>query len=243
VKNWARWVIAAGGAAAIVAVVAIRPVRSLPGSAASIGSSGPAAPPFDVPHNDAALTFDGELAEPAWLHTAARTGDFLDESGAKAIPFSEARVMWQSDRLLVSLYAADIDIETKPDAGVASGKEDVFEVTLRHDGRIYALTMGAGGERITTQCTADGWACKGEPLPWESGVEVGRDVDGTPNEPSDDDEEWVLEMAIPLRAIGAEPRVGERVEIRLRRCDFPRGAARACGTWSPGRTGAITLKG
>ena len=235
-KHWARWGMAITGAAALVGVIALRPARSLPRASA-------ATPAFEVPRVDAHVTLDGALAEPSWIHLAARTGGFFDDGGQKAIPFSEARVMWQGERLLLALYAADIDIETTPETGVATGKEDVFEIAFRRGERVYALALSAGGERVATECAADGWACTEEPRPWASGVEVGLDVDGTPNTPADDDEEWVLEVAIPLRALGIEPRAGAEIDMRLRRCDFPRGAARACATWSAGRRGTITLKG
>src|SRR5438552_2323636 len=59
----------------------------------------------------------------------------------------------------------------------------------------------------------------------------GTDVDGTIGNAKDRDEEWVIEMAIPLASLGIAGRSGEHLELSVRRCDELREGGRACGAW------------
>jgi hypothetical protein len=61
-------------------------------------------------------------------------------------------------------------------------------------------------------------------------VLIGRDVDGTVDDPSgEDDEEWLAEIAIPLAELGLAGAPGERVRFSLERCDTMREGDRRCG--------------
>ena len=53
---------------------------------------------------------------------------------------------------------------------------------------------------------------------------------GTLDDPSNDDEEWVLELAIPLQATGFVPGVSQLVTVQ--RCDTPKDHIQRCGSWS-----------
>jgi hypothetical protein len=61
--------------------------------------------------------------------------------------------------------------------------------------------------------------------PTDQGPDVGVDMDGTLDESSDEDEEWVIEARIPLAEL---PR-GD-VPVQLRRCDRQRDGSVRCGT-------------
>jgi len=60
-------------------------------------------------------------------------------------------------------------------------------------------------------------------------------LDGTPNHPEDNDEEWVLEIAIPLESLGLNGAPGERIGLSMHRCDTTHRGKRVCGAW--GETG------
>jgi hypothetical protein len=173
-----------------------------------------------VPHAAGPIRVDGEVDEPAWQEHIARTGSFRDDSGALARPYSDARAAWDAatGSLYLTLYAADEDIRTSTGA---AGTDDAFE-----------LELGGTSFRVT----ADGHAI-GAP----AGVELGLDRDGTANDPADDDEEWVIEMKIPLAAIGLEGRPGASTHFAMRRCDTLRTGARLCGTFG-GPDGQLMLE-
>ncbi len=182
-----------------------------------------------VPRAKTPPKIDGELDELAWTKAPARTGAFVASDGvAAARPFSEARVLWDETNLYVALYAADEDIRVAnvpPDGPVWTG--DAFRLLFtRADGSVRAIDVGPSGT-IT-----DAAAEPGQPLDyaWQSAAKAAVDLDGTANDPSDQDEEWVVEMAIPMSALGLTPRNGERIGFAVRRCDTAL-SRRSCGSW------------
>jgi hypothetical protein len=82
--------------------------------------------------------------------------------------------------------------------------DDAFELTA---GTLAARVTAAGDARPGT-------------------VRAAVDTDGTLDEPHDDDEEWVVELAVPLAALGPSP-----VTLRASRCDVTKSGARLCGSW------------
>ena len=52
------------------------------------------------------------------------------------------------------------------------------------------------------------------------------DRDGSIDDPHDDDEEWVIESALPLGAIGPSP-----VTLHASRCDVTKDGVKRCGSW------------
>ena len=193
-----------------------------------------------VPHAETAVTIDGEVKEQDWTRAPARTGAFVGPGGAPARPFSEARVLWDETNLYFALYAADEDIRVAnvaADGPVWTG--DSFSVELTNPGgTVFAISVGPSGT------LSDGSAAPGQPLGhlWQSGAKVATDLDGTPDDPRDRDEEWVVEMAVPFRALGVTPRHGTRIGMALRRCDVHDGR-RTCGSWGKdGARGVLVLE-
>jgi hypothetical protein len=64
---------------------------------------------------------------------------------------------------------------------------------------------------------------------------VAVDRDGTLNRVGDNDEEWIVEMAVPLAALGYD-RVGPgtRIPFGVRRCDVSQKAPPHCGSFGMG---------
>ena len=158
-----------------------------------------------VPTVEGAPELDGELGDAIWRGAVARTGPFLDANGAAARPYSDARAVVVRDELIVALYVADEDIRT------SGPLRDVLRVTL-------------GSTTFEVSATGE---LRGAP----SGTRIGHDLDGTPDDPSDDDEEWVIELAIPLASLGLHAPAGETVErvpFAVDRCDTTHDGARAC---------------
>lgn len=206
-------------------------------------------PPFvsesalHVPHvahmAEAEITIDGELDEPAWLESV-RVGPFTKD-GVEARPFSDARFLWDDRYLYFTLYAADQDLRaTQTEHDAPLWMEDAFALTFgpRRDA-LYLLEISPIGTTTDVRIQALGL----HDGSWESGAEVAIDTDGTLNDPNDEDEEWVVEGRVPLRALGLGP--GMTLGMSVTRCDTPKGSKRTCGGWGdgPGRApaGAIEL--
>jgi hypothetical protein len=59
---------------------------------------------------------------------------------------------------------------------------------------------------------------------------VGHDVDGTIDDVRDDDEEWIVEAAVPLEQLGLGSQ-GGRVGVTVSRCDVPKDGIERCGSY------------
>ncbi len=168
-----------------------------------------------VPHVQIDLKIDGELDEPVWQKSARV---IFQRDGADARPYSDVRFMWGQKMLHVGLYAADHDIvsaHVPADGPVWQG--DAFHVVFSSgDGSQHSFDVGptgtlTDGERKTS---IGPWS-----YTWQSGAKLACDADGTIDQPGDNDEEWVVEMDIPLASLGLEGKPGERIGVLARRCD------------------------
>jgi hypothetical protein len=117
-------------------------------------------------------------------------------AGHEARPFSQIRLLRDAGTLYVGLYAADQDIRST----------DAFELA------IGTLTMSIDA--------------RGRVTPPVAGVRAVVDVDETLDDPRDEDEEWVVEAAIPLAAIPPGT-----TAIHAARCDTPKDGTQRCGAW------------
>ncbi len=204
-------------------------VTYIPTSSAAAARAAPPAMPIEihVPHALGAISVDGELDEPSW-DSSARTGGFVRGDGAPARPFSEVRVTWRDGILYVGLYAADEDIRSsKPAAGQASAAlDDAFNLVLAGTTGKRTLDLFADGRLVARR--------EGTAAAWETLPTAAHDADGTLDDPADDDEEWVVEVAIPLRELGLRGEKGERLSLTARRCDTPKNQRRTCAAWGEG---------
>ena len=194
-----------------------------------------------VPHMQGVITLDGDLDDSGWLGPLARSGPFADKNGDIARPYSEARFTWGDGELYVSLYAADQDIRAVAENPSDVWKDDSFHLVF-DDGtkeRIFDVSAKA---KLATSTRPSRFAMKGDrpaAVAWDSGAHASTEIDGTPNKPDDDDEEWVIEMAIPLSSLGLKENPGERLSVAVHRCDSPKNAPRSCASY--GERTPVTL--
>lgn len=181
-----------------------------------------------VPARAGDITIDGEFEDDVWSGEVARTGGFQN-GGAVARPYSDIRMTYGNGTLYLLLYAADEDIRVLADAAPDSPlyTSDAFTLGFRTSDGDRLIDISAAGVVTDARRTTDGVT----DFSWSSNATIGTDRDGTPNDPSDQDEEWVLEVAIPLSSLGLHGVPGEHVEAWARRCDDVRGAGKACGAW------------
>jgi hypothetical protein len=147
-----------------------------------------------VPHGGGGVVVDGDADDGAWTASPgpARTGLLVGPSGERVTPASEARLLWGDGHLYVLLYAADEDIRSRG---------DFFHLTLtREPGPPGAFAFDVAPAGTTPD-----------------GVHLAREIDGTIDDARDRDEEWVVEMAVPLALAGIEARRGEAFGFSVRR--------------------------
>jgi hypothetical protein len=191
-----------------------------------------------VPRAGGPIVIDGELGDDGWLGRAARTGGFVASDGSQSRPYSDARMVWSDGTLYVALYAADEDLRATYREGDAPlWLEDAFHLSFRRDDTELTFDVSPLGTLTDAQRTGE----RAFDYSWQSGARVSRDVDGTLNDPADDDEEWVIEMAIPLQALGLRGTQGERTGFSIHRCDTPKRGPRLCGGWGEGARGGVLV--
>ena len=180
--------------------------------------------PVEVQRSTGAIALDGETDEPDW-QACGHTGTFVTRGGTEAArPYSEAWILHDDRTLYLALYAADQDLRRG---------SDVFEASFvsPRDGARVFMNFSIDGQ-LHERMSRDGDDVPG----WKSGVRFAVDFDGTLDDPADEDEEWIVEAAIPLAALGADPSTRE-IRASLSRCDVPKDGIERCGEWGVGRRG------
>lgn len=209
-----------------------------------------------VPHVALPIKIDGVLDEEPWRTTVLRSDVLLAADGKPGRPYSDARVFWAGSALYLGLYAADGDLRGSDATRIG----DSFHVELSRGAEVYVLDIDVGGalkEQARHAGVVDGT--------WRSGSTIGHDAEGVvkpraggpapkpehADEGEDGDEEWVLEVALPLAAIGVKPQKGEAFGLVVRRCDVsaasdaPNAAVveHPCATWgTPARPKHLVLE-
>lgn len=129
----------------------------------------------------------------------ALRGQFLGDDEQLARPSSEVRLLHDATTLYVGLYAADDNIQST----------DAFELAVG----ARTWTIGATGTLA----------------PPTDRAAIAVDRDGTVDDPSNHDEEWVIELALPLGVTGLD---AAPADLRASRCDTPLHQPQRCGQWA-----------
>jgi hypothetical protein len=149
------------------------------------------------------------------------------------VPYTEAKVRWGDGTLYFLLYAGDLDLEgtvTAADGPVS--KDDSFRLEIGEPGAIRVIEVSVLGTVADSICPGSGGPCDAT---WQSHAAVAVDRDGTLHQLGDNDEEWVVEMAVPFDALALpNARAGTRIPIAFRRCEVRRDGPHGCGGWGTG---------
>ena len=208
----------------LVAIAAISAAALWATRQASSAKKSPGASDVTAPSTSEAIELNGELEEETW-RGSGRTGAFLSPgTHDPARPYSDARVMHDATNLYVGLYAADQEMKSKSDA---------FQLAFidPRDGSTLLLSIGV--DKVVKEKRM----VNGQSQAWSSGIKFGIDADGTLDDPSDEDEEWIIEAAIPLASLGLEH--GREIRASFARCDTPKGSEERCGSWGEGPDGGV----
>jgi hypothetical protein len=192
-----------------------------------------------VPYVQQPISIDAELdAKAVWQSEAGGTGNLKDADDRGMVPYTEVKARWDARTLYLLLYAGDLDLEgsIKEQDGPVS-KDDSFHIEIGSGNRVYGIDVSVLGTVADALCagTSEMPFALSDPrcdMRWQSRAVVAVDKDGTLNQIGDNDEEWVVEMAIPLETIGlANARPGTEIPFAVRRCDVQKDGPHACGSW------------
>jgi hypothetical protein len=179
---------------------------------------------YGCPRKVTSLVIDGDPGEVAW-HYAASVHEFsIAPQHRPPTNATKAWLTWDERFLYVAFDANDPAIEaTRTGRDSDTYKDDVLEIFFKTDPQepdYYNIEINALGEfrdgyNSPESRFNDGWDCPG--------LEVGVNVDGTLNEPDDDDDGWQLEVAIPFACLpsleGRAPEAGDVWLFHLARID------------------------
>lgn len=192
----------------------------------------PPTPVLHVPRTSKPIVPSGQFRIDTW-RSAVNTHTLLDADGRGAVPVSEARFLWGQGQLYLRFYAGDLDLQAKAKAHDGEvWKDDAFSLSFFPGGeRKLVLMVSVTGVVADGDCPVDAVDLS-DPrcsLKWDSGAAVAVDADGTLNHVGDRDEEWNVEVALPLKAIGVPDKPGTVVPFALRRREVAYDGPKAIG--------------
>ncbi|GAB3637724.1 carbohydrate-binding family 9-like protein [Hymenobacter arcticus] len=163
---------------------------------------------YVVQHTSQPLTLDGNLRESDW-QKAPWTTDFVDiEGAAKPLPTFQTRVkmLWNDSTLFIAATLQEPQIwATQTHHDDIIYKDNDFEVFIDPDNnahQYFEVEVNAINQ-IFDLYLPKPYRDKGDALiSWDvAGLRSGVAINGTLNQPQDQDKSWTVEMAIPLKAV------------------------------------------
>jgi hypothetical protein len=180
------------------------------------------------------MAVDGQLSEPSWDLTAPYFLNYYD--GTSDVRMREVktcvRLLWDDCFLYVAFSCRDQEVFgylTEADSAVYW--EDCVELVIAPEKitDYYEFTVNARGTLYDAVNHFDHVNELHSDPGYHSGIKVAVCIDGTLNNPADEDRGWVVEMAIPWNGIAVRhPAPGRQFRGNFLRFDYPR---------APGETG------
>lgn len=157
---------------------------------------------------DAPLKIDGKLDEPIWQQ-ADRTDDFVDiEGNLKPNPRfrTRAKMLWDDEYFYFAAELEESDIwATLTERDAVIFYDNDFEIFIDPDGdthEYYEFEMNAFNtvwDLLLIKSYRDGGPAVNA---WDiQGLKTGVFVDGTINQPGDQDRSWTVEIAMPWKVL------------------------------------------
>jgi hypothetical protein len=197
-----------------------------------------------VPRVDEPVTIDAELeGKHLWEADVGATGNFKDAGGRGMVPYTEAKARWGRGKLYLMLYAGDLDLEgTVRQRDGAVDKDDAFRLQFGNGEDARVIWVSVLGTIADARCRATAGHPATCDTSWDSHAQVAVDRDGTLNKVGDNDEEWVIEMAVPFTDLGVpDARAGTRIPFSVQRCEVGHGKQHECGGWGVAHPATLTL--
>ena len=179
------------------------------------------------------VAVDGRLDDDAWKD-APWTDDFVDIEGSKKPRprfRTRAKMLWDESYFYIAAELEEPDVWgtiTKHDAVIFHDND--FEVFIDPDGdnheyyEIEVNVLNAEWDLLLKKPYRDGGPAVNE---WEiPGISTATQVNGTLNDPTDRDQSWTVELAIPWKALGefahrpAPPRDGDQWRVNFSRVEW-----------------------
>jgi hypothetical protein len=217
----------------IFAIILLVQVEPLAGQSLSFDDAPKFSPRNYVVHKTGnSILIDGELNEPDW-NAAMWTDTFLDIQGnAAPEPFyqTRAKMLWDEHYFYYTANLKDTHVwATLTERDAVIFMDNNFEIFMDPDGdthNYYELEINALGtywDLLLTKPYRNGGRAVNA---WDiKGLKIGVSVNGSVNNPSDTDEGWTLEVAIPWKVLmetvpGNLPSNGDQWKLNFSRVQW-----------------------
>ena len=205
-------------------------IRSLVETAEQ-GPTWPRPPSLRIPYCLWPPKIDGRLSDWSWRHALTLTGTYaLNTTNLITSPQTTFRMMWDKNNLYCAFECEDADIEAPPierDGQVYSA--DCVELFILPDfekRQYWEIIISPTGSLFDALHTKKprNWGMDSKPEKSMEGLQIGRRIDGTPNNPADRDRGYVIEVAVPFKQLpgytdGKAPTRGQQLHLLLARFD------------------------
>jgi len=184
-------------------------------------------PEYRVKKTKKAPQIDGDLSDPAWAEAApVELMGSLD--GRKPSYRTTARLLYDDQDLYVSFDCEDANIQgtlfRRDDPIYTQEAVEIF-IDADGDGRTYNELEVSPNNTLFDAYFPE--RRNGMDLSWDSGTKSAVKFKGTINNPSDRDQGWTVEMAIPIAKLAKVPHVppkkGDSWRFNLYRLDVDQG--------------------
>ena len=173
------------------------------------------------------IEIDGRPDEAAWQQAPEIPLRFDGVGNPVSPARASARFLWDGEELFVAMTAKDRDVgSTLKGRDARLWEEDVLELFIKplESSLLYYEFEFSASNQIFDAYFVKRGAPLDEATAWDSQLRVAVSVDGTLNNPEDDDRGWSLELALPLadlhHAGNSIPKQGEVWKAAVCRYDY-----------------------
>ena len=179
---------------------------------------------YPCPRAMTPISIDGVLDEQGWEYAQVVREFSLPPEHHVPTNATRAWITWDNRFLYFAFDATDPDVKAiRTERDSQTHKDDVLEFFFKTDPEepdYYNIEINALGAFMDGYNTPDrafgkDWDC--------AGIKVGVNVDGTLNNPADEDQGWQLEVAIPFSCLptlsGVAPEAGDVWMFHFARID------------------------
>ena len=196
----------------------------IPFATLKIGGAKASLPKAQIPKANGPIVIDGKLDDPAWQNAATLSPFILYHGKSAAKQQTNVKATWTPDYLYLAFESLDKDIHTpytKRDDPIYESEAVEIFIDANGDQDDYVELQAAPNE-VQFDASFKGGRRKNFNTAYNSNYKVKNSIEGTLNQPGDQDKKWISEWQIPVKDLvdaGQQIKAGEQWRVNLFRLD------------------------